>query len=148
MIPTGTYNVTAEVTDNLGNKHSCFGIVNLTVGTATKNIAFSDLDVFPVSLSITASPGTISPGGDIVMTRSQLQSGYGMVVISAQLRSNGVNPDRSNVAVTFSSNNNAVGWLPNVKTNLTNSNGCTSIVLTMSQMAGCVDVSPSAWLTA
>ena len=44
-IPSGIYNVTAEKTDALGNNHIGFAIVNLTVGTATKNIAIPDLDI-------------------------------------------------------------------------------------------------------
>jgi PGF-CTERM protein len=42
-IPSGIYNVTATKADASGYNHTWFAIVNLTVGTATNNVAIPDL---------------------------------------------------------------------------------------------------------
>jgi PGF-CTERM protein len=57
-IPSGIYNVTAEKTDASGNNHIWFAIVNLTVGTATNNVAIPDL---VISVPPTPSPTTGTP---------------------------------------------------------------------------------------
>jgi PGF-CTERM protein len=59
-IPSGIYNVTAEKADAAGTNHIWFAIVNLTVGTATNNVAIPDL---VVSAPPTATPvvGTPTP---------------------------------------------------------------------------------------
>jgi len=46
-IPSGIYNLTASVNDSAGNTHTWFAWVNLTVGTATNNVALPDY-VVPV----------------------------------------------------------------------------------------------------
>ena len=66
-IPSGIYNVTAEKTDASGNNHVWFAIVNLTVGTATNNVAIPDLVIStpPVTgtptVTVTAAPSTPTP---------------------------------------------------------------------------------------
>jgi PGF-CTERM protein len=63
-IPSGIYNVTAEKADASGNNHIWFAIVNLTVGTATNNVAIPDLVIAtpPVATPVvTAVPATPTP---------------------------------------------------------------------------------------
>ena len=66
-IPSGIYNVTAEKADASGTNHIWFAIVNLTVGTATNNVAIPDLVVSPPSTPTptaatpTTSPVTVTP---------------------------------------------------------------------------------------
>ncbi len=63
-IPSGIYNVTAEKADAAGNNHIWFAIVNLTVGTATNNVAIPTLvyssgvptTVTPTPPAVTATP--------------------------------------------------------------------------------------------
>lgn len=52
-IPSAIYNVTAEKADAAGTNHLWFAIVNLTVGTATNNVAIPDL---VISAPPTATP--------------------------------------------------------------------------------------------
>jgi PGF-CTERM protein len=59
-IPSGIYNVTAEKADAAGNNHIWFAIVNLTVGTATNNVAIPDL-VITVPPTPTTAPATATP---------------------------------------------------------------------------------------
>ena len=59
-IPSGIYNVTAEKADAAGNNHIWFAIVNLTVGTATNNVAIPDL-VITVPPTPTPAPATATP---------------------------------------------------------------------------------------
>jgi PGF-CTERM protein len=63
-IPSGIYNVTAEKADAAGNNHMWFAIVNLTVGTATNNVAIPDL---VISAPPTATPVT-SPTATATVT--------------------------------------------------------------------------------
>jgi len=63
MIPSGIYNLTAEKADSTGTVHMWFAIVNLTVGTATNNVALPDFVVTtPVqptaTPTVTATPQT------------------------------------------------------------------------------------------
>jgi PGF-CTERM protein len=67
-IPSGIYNVTAEKADASGNNHIWFAIVNLTVGTATNNVAIPDLVIATpstptptVTATVTAAPATPTP---------------------------------------------------------------------------------------
>jgi len=67
-IPSGIYNVTAEKEDASGNNHIWFAIVNLTVGTATNNVAIPDLvistPIVPTATptaTVTAAPSTPTP---------------------------------------------------------------------------------------
>jgi PGF-CTERM protein len=53
-IPSGIYNVTAEKADASGNNRMWFAIVNLTIGTATNNIAIPSLVInVPTTPSVT-----------------------------------------------------------------------------------------------
>jgi len=55
-IPSGIYNVTAEKADASGNNHIWFAIVNLTVGTATNNVAIPDLVISVPQNTATPTP--------------------------------------------------------------------------------------------
>jgi len=57
-VPSGIYNLTAEKTDNAGNVHIWFAIVNLTVGTATNNVALPDY-VVPQAQPATPTPAPV-----------------------------------------------------------------------------------------
>lgn len=59
-IPSGIYNLTAEKADSAGNVHIWFAIVNLTVGTATNNVALPDY-VVPTVVTATPIPATPTP---------------------------------------------------------------------------------------
>jgi PGF-CTERM protein len=63
-IPSGIYNVTAEKEDASGNNHIWFAIVNLTVGTATNNVAIPDL---VISTPIVNTP-TPTPAATVTVT--------------------------------------------------------------------------------
>jgi PGF-CTERM protein len=91
-IPSGIYNVTAEKADASGNNRMWFAIVNLTVGTATNNIAIPSLVINVPSSptptqTVTATPTAIptetptetpvptptpSPGFEMVFTLAGL----------------------------------------------------------------------------
>jgi len=58
-IPSGMYNVTASMSDAAGNVHTWFAIVNLTVGTATNNIAIPGLVIAQPVITSTPSPTAI-----------------------------------------------------------------------------------------
>ncbi|WP_424359352.1 PGF-CTERM sorting domain-containing protein [Methanocella sp. MCL-LM] len=55
-VPSGVYNLTAEKADSSGNVHMWFAWVNLTVGTATNNVALPDYVVPTVA---TATPTAV-----------------------------------------------------------------------------------------
>ena len=57
-VPSGIYNLTAEKTDSAGNVHMWFAWVNLTVGTATNNVALPDYVVSIVPTGTTAPIAT------------------------------------------------------------------------------------------
>jgi PGF-CTERM protein len=60
-IPSGIYNVTAEKEDASGNNHIWFAIVNLTVGTATNNVAIPDLVIStPIVSTPTPTPTAVT----------------------------------------------------------------------------------------
>jgi PGF-CTERM protein len=66
-IPSGIYNVTAEKADASGNNRMWFAIVNLTVGTATNNIAIPSLVINVPSPTAVVTP-VITPAPTAVIT--------------------------------------------------------------------------------
>ncbi|CAJ37271.1 PGF-CTERM sorting domain-containing protein [Methanocella arvoryzae] len=67
-VPSGIYNLTAEKADSSGNVHMWFAIVNLTVGTATNNVALPDY-VVPSEV-VTATP-VVTPSVTATPTATQ-----------------------------------------------------------------------------
>ncbi len=85
----------------------------------------------PDAIYVTADPQTILVGGDTSM-------------ITAQLYLNGQPYHRSNVRITFSSDNDTVATLPAVKTNVSDLNGQATIPLTSNRSYGWVNVTAAA----
>ena len=65
-VPSGIYNLTAEKADSSGNVHMWFAIVNLTVGTATNNVALPDYVVPSEVVTATPSAGTPTPTATVI----------------------------------------------------------------------------------
>jgi PGF-CTERM protein len=81
----------------------------------------------PDAIYVTADPETILVGGDTS-------------IITAQLYLNGQPYHRSNIKITFSSDNDTVATLPTVKTNVSDLNGQATIPLVSNKTIGRVNI--------
>jgi len=101
---------------------------NYTLNKSRTSSGFIVLHVpMPDAIKLTPDPDTILVGGD--------QS-----VITAQLFLNGKEYKRPGVTVEFFGDNDTIGTLPSVKTNMTNAAGQAAIILTSNQTKGDVNV--------
>jgi len=101
---------------------------NYTLNKLKTSAGFVVLHVpMPDGIDLTADPETILIGGD--------QS-----IITAQLFYNGKPYKRSGVSVTFFGSNDTIGYLPSIKTNMSNSAGQAAIILTSNATKGNITV--------
>jgi len=119
----------ASAEADVGDNVTYYGASNnYTLNKSRTSSGFIVLHVpSPDALKLTADPETILVGGD--------QS-----IITAQLYYNGKPYKRPGVTVTFFENNTTIGYLPSVKTNVTDGNGQAAIILTSNQTKGAVEI--------
>ena len=119
----------ASAQADIGDGVTYYGMSqNYSLNKSRTSSGFIVLHVpMPDGINVTADPETILVGGD--------QS-----IITAQLYYNGKPYKRSGVTVTFYGNNDTIGYLPSVKTNVSNSAGQAAIILTSNATKGNVTV--------
>ncbi|HMK46719.1 MAG TPA: PGF-CTERM sorting domain-containing protein [Methanocella sp.] len=101
---------------------------NYTLNKSRTSSGFIVLHVpMPDGIKVTADPSTILVGGDTS-------------TVTAQLYLNGKPYKRSGITVTFFGDNDTIGYLPAVRTNVSDTNGQASVILTSNQTKGDVNV--------